>query len=279
MHIMSRLGAALALSLLAACSSTTQEGATGVDRKQLLLVSSDEVQAAALQAYQKEISAAQQAGKLNTDKAMLERLRRIADRLIPEVKALRPDAREWNWEVNLETNPELNAYVVPGGKIMFYTGIVNKLNLTDAEIAAIMGHEISHALREHGRERVSQAMVQQLGVQLGTRLLGIEDQAQLANMGAQLLVGLPNSRGQEAEADILGLELMARAGYDPRAAVSLWQKMSQAGGGGGVPWLSTHPTGPQRIEGIQAKLPTVMPLYEENKANVSREPAPVVPRK
>ena len=274
-----RPGLVLSLCLLvAACASTTGGGAIGVNRKQFLLVSSAEVDAAALQAYQGELGQASKAGKLNTDKVTLERIRVIADRLIPQVATFRPDALQWKWEVNLETNPELNAYCAPGGKIMFFTGIIQKLNLSDDEIAAIMGHEMAHALREHGRERMSQAMAQQLGVQLGTQVLGIEDKAQLANMGAQLLFALPNSRGQEAEADVIGLELLARAGFNPQAAVSLWQKMAQAGAGGGPAFLSTHPSGPQRIAELQSRIPTVMPLYEQAKAAGVKAVPRVVPR-
>ncbi len=273
-----RSGLLLSLCLLmTACASTTGGGAIGLDRKQFLMVSSSEVEAAALQAYRGELGQAAKAGKLNTEKATLERIRVIADRLIPQVAVFRPDALQWQWEVNLETNPELNAYCAPGGKIMFFTGIISKLSLTDDEIAAIMGHEMAHALREHGRERMSQAMAQQLGIQLGAQVLGMQDKAQLAQMGANLLFTLPNSRGQESEADVAGLELMARAGFNPQGAVTLWQKMSQAGGGGGPAFLSTHPSGPQRISELQAKIPAVMPLYQKAKTASASAP-PRVPR-
>ncbi|HET8731888.1 MAG TPA: M48 family metallopeptidase [Moraxellaceae bacterium] len=279
MHPFLRQGLILSLSMLmAACASTTGGGAIGVHRKQFLLVSSAEVDAAALQAYQGELGEATKAGKLNTDKATLERVRGIADRLIPQTAVFRPDALQWQWEVNLETNPELNAYCAPGGKIMFFSGIISKLSLTDDEIAAIMGHEMAHALREHGRERMSQAMAQQFGVQLGSELLGIQDQVQLAQMGAQLLYGLPNSREQESEADVIGLELMARAGYNPNAAVSLWHKMEQAGAGNGPAWLSTHPSGPQRINELQSRIPAVLPLYQQARANLPAVVPKVVPR-
>lgn len=271
-----RLGRLLSLCLfMTACASTTGGGALGLDRKQFLMVSSSEVDAAALQAYRGELGQAAKAGKLNTEKTTLERIRGIADRLIPQVVVFRPDALQWQWEVNLETNPELNAYCAPGGKIMFFTGIISKLSLTDDEIAAIMGHEMAHALREHGRERMSQAMAQQLGIQLGAQVLGMQDKAQLAQMGANLLFTLPNSRGQESEADVAGLELMARAGFNPQGAVTLWQKMSQAGGGGGPAFLSTHPSGPQRIAELQAKIPAVMPLYQKARAAPASVPARV----
>lgn len=274
-----RPGLLLSLCLLiTACASTTGGGALGVNRKQFLLVSSDQVEAMALESYKGELGEASKAGRLNTDKATLERIRVIADRLIPQVAIFRADALKWQWEVNLETNPQLNAYCAPGGKIMFFTGIIQKLNLSDDEIAAIMGHEMAHALREHGRERVSQAMAQNMGIQIGAQVLGMQDKAQMAAVGAQLLFTLPNSRGQESEADVLGLELLARAGFNPQGAVSLWQKMSQAGNGGGPAFLSTHPSGSQRIAELQSRIATVMPLYEQARAAGVKAVPRVVPR-
>lgn len=274
------LSLSLLISLLViACASTTQQGAVGMNRKQFLLLSSAEVDAAALDSYKGALGDASKAGKLNTDKANLERIRVIADRLIPQVQTFRPDALQWQWEVNLESKDELNAYCAPGGKIMFYTGIIKQLNLSDDEIAAIMGHEMAHALREHGRERMSQAYAQQAvlsGIAVYTGMSA--DKAALMGSAAQVAMTLPNSRGQEAEADVLGLELMARAGYNPQAAVSLWEKMGKAGAGGGPTLLSTHPSGPQRISGIQSKLPQVMPLYQQARATMPKVPPRVVPR-
>ncbi|MBP8853200.1 MAG: M48 family metallopeptidase [Moraxellaceae bacterium] len=265
--------------LLAACASTTQEGATGVKRKQLLLLPSAQVDAMSLESYRGELSKASGAGKLNTDKANLERIRVIADRLIPHVATFRQDALAWQWEVNLETRDELNAYCAPGGKIMFFTGIIKQLNLSDDEIAAIMGHEIAHALREHGRERMSQAYAQQTGMSLLAVLGNVKpENMALLETAAQLGLTLPHSRGQEAEADIVGLELMARAGYNPAAAVSLWEKMGQANGPGGPAFMSTHPSGAQRIDGIGALLPKVNPLYQSAKGTRSKTAPRVVPR-
>ncbi len=265
--------------LLVACASSTQQGAIGINRKQFMLLSSAEVDAAALDSYKSALGDASKAGALNTDKANLERIRVIADRLIPQVATFRPDALQWQWEVNLETKDELNAYCSPGGKIMFYTGIIKQLALTDDEIAAIMGHEMAHALREHGRERMSQAYAQQAlmsGIAVYTGMSS--DTASLMQTAAQVAVTLPNSRGQEAEADILGLELMARAGYNPQAAVSLWEKMGKAGAGGGVALLSTHPSGPQRIAAIQQNIPKVNGLYQQARASLAKVPPRVVPR-
>lgn len=264
---------------LAACSSTTQEGATGVKRKQLLLLPSAQVDAMSLESYKGELGKAQQAGKLNTDKANLERIRVIADRLVPHVATFRQDALQWQWEVNLETRDELNAYCAPGGKIMFFTGIITKLRLTDDEIAAIMGHEIAHALREHGRERMSTAYAQQTGMSLLAVLGNVTaENMALLETAAQVGLTLPHSRGQEAEADIVGLELMARAGYNPAAAISLWEKMGQANGAGGPAFMSTHPSGTQRIDGINSLLPRVNPLYQSARSSLGKLPPRVIPR-
>lgn len=264
---------------LAACSSTTQEGATGVKRKQLLLLPSAQVDEMSLESYKGELGKAQQAGKLNTDKANLERIRVIADRLVPHVATFRQDALKWQWEVNLETRDELNAYCAPGGKIMFFTGIITKLRLTDDEIAAIMGHEIAHALREHGRERMSTAYAQQAGMSLLAVLGNVTaENMALLETAAQVGLTLPHSRGQEAEADIVGLELMARAGYNPAAAISLWEKMGQANGAGGPAFMSTHPSGPQRIDGINSLLPRVNPLYQAARSSLGKLPPRIIPR-
>lgn len=272
-------GIALILALgLAACTTTTQQGATGINRQQLLLVSSEQVEAMAAQSYQEELTKASSKRALNTDKANLERIRQIADRLIPQVVTFRSDALAWRWEVNLETRDDLNAYCAPGGKIMFFTGIINKLNLTDDEIAAIMGHEIAHALREHGRERVSQAYAQNAGLNLVGAITGMsQGTSALLQQAAQIGLTLPNGRGQESEADIIGLELLARAGYNPNAAVTLWQKMAAATGNSSGSFLSTHPGNAQRIRDLQAAIPKVMPLYQQARRN----PAPsraIVPR-
>ncbi|MEC7120472.1 MAG: M48 family metallopeptidase [Pseudomonadota bacterium] len=246
------------------CSSTTQEGATGVNRKQLLLVSSEEVNAMSAKSYQELLAAARQKNVLNRDAAMLARLRGVANRLTPHVSTFRTDARGWRWEVNTIQANDLNAFVMPGGKVMFYSGIVSRLQLTDDEIAAIMGHEIAHALREHARERISRDVAQQTGLGLLASVVGLtQGQAQAAGMAAQLGLQLPHSRAQEEEADVLGLELMARAGYNPQAALTLWQKMRKASQGEPPKFLSTHPSTGDRMAQIQRLLPRVMPIYQQ----------------
>lgn len=261
-------GAVLAQTLLlCSCVSVTDGGAVGIQRKQFMLLPSSQVDAMAAQSYSQTIGDGQKKGVINTDKANLARVRKVADRLIPQVATFRSDALKWQWEVNLETRDELNAYCAPGGKIMFYTGIINRLKLTDDEIAAIMGHEIAHALREHGRERMSQAYAEQVGMQLAGSLLGMDAQkAAVMQTVVTLGLTLPHSRGHESEADVMGVELAARAGYDPRAAISLWQKMASASGGGTPAFLSTHPSSDQRIANLQSQMVKVMPLYEATKA-------------
>ncbi|WP_339844877.1 M48 family metallopeptidase [uncultured Halopseudomonas sp.] len=257
----------LPLLILTGCQAvqTTQGGAVGVDRTQYMFggLSSDEVDKMAAQSYAKQLAEARAKGLLNTDKAMLNRLRRISSHLIPEVTHFRPDAKNWNWEVNLIKSDQINASAAPGGKILFYTGIVDKLKLSDAEIAQIMGHEIAHALREHGREAISRAYTSQMGTQIAGALLGLgEGSMQVADAAVQYGLMLPNSRSNETEADLIGMELAARAGYSPEAAVSLWQKMASASQGSPPQFLSTHPSTGGRIQTLRATIPSVRPLYE-----------------
>jgi predicted Zn-dependent protease len=250
---------------LAACTAiqTTEQGAIGVDRKQYMLVSEAEVEKGAVESYQQELDGAQKKGALNTDQKQLQRVRAIANRLIPQTTAFRPDARDWKWEINVQKTDELNAYCMPGGKIMVYSGIIEQLQLTDGELAAIIGHEIAHALREHTRERVSRAYAQQVGLGVLAVVTGAgEGVMQLAGQITQVTFGLPHSREQETEADRIGLELMARAGYNPTEAVTLWQKMSAKTGSNGSDFLSTHPSSGNRISDLQANIPKVEPLYK-----------------
>lgn len=260
---------ALFTSLLAlyGCQSTTAGGAVGAQRSQLMLISSDDLEKTASLSYTKMKKEATGKGALNTDQAMLQRVQAIAKRLQPQTAIFRPDALNWKWEVNVLSSKELNAFCMPGGKIMFYSGLITQLKLTDDEIAVVMGHEISHALREHSREQVSQAIAAQTAINLGTTLLGLGSaSADVANTGYQAFVATKFSRTDESEADTIGLELTSRAGYDPRSAISLWNKMMQANQGGRPPeFLSTHPAEENRIAEIRALLPTVMPLYEKAK--------------
>ncbi len=248
---------------IAGCETTTAGGAVGADRKQLLLVSSEQMNTDAVQAYRETTQAASTKGLLNRDQRYVGRVRAIANRLIPATGVFRTDAPNWNWEVNVISSDEVNAWCMAGGKIAVYTGLIEKLNITDDELAAVMGHEIAHALREHGREKASQQQAQSVGVNVLTGLLGLGQLGATAtNLAVQVAVGLPYSRGMESEADRIGVELAARAGYDPRAAITLWQKMGQISGGNGPGFLSTHPTAADRITVLQKYAQQVMPLYE-----------------
>jgi predicted Zn-dependent protease len=255
---------ALIAGLAAGCSTTTSGGAVGAERSQLLLVSSEQLEQMAAESYNKLRSEAASKGVLNKDAALLQRIRGIAARIKPQTAVFRPDAPAWNWEVNLISSDQLNAFCMPGGKIIFYSGLVQGLDLSDDEIAVVMGHEIAHALREHSREQVSQALAAQTAIGLGASIFGLgQSAAELANVGYEALVATRFSRGDEKEADRIGLELAARAGYDPRSGVTLWQKMMARGGGARPPeFLSSHPADARRIEEVQSVLPVVMPLYE-----------------
>jgi predicted Zn-dependent protease len=244
---------------------TTNAGAVGVKRKQQMLVDSATIEQGAAQAYETELKTAREKGTLNTDKAQLARVTAVAKRIVAVTPTFRPDAANWNWQFNVQKTPELNAYCMPGGRIMVYSGLIEKLDLSDAELATVLGHEIAHALREHTRERVSRAYAQQLVVSGAAAVAGVsEGAASIANMVADVTFQLPFSRDQESEADTIGLELMARAGYDPRAALTLWNKMSNAESGGSTPkFLSTHPAPKERIKEIEKNLPRVLPLYQK----------------
>jgi len=194
---------------------------------------------------------------------MQQRVQAIASRLEPQTRVFRADAPGWKWEVNVINSNELNAYCMPGGKIMVYSGLIEKLNATDAELAAVVGHEIAHALREHTRERVSRIYVQQVGLGVLAALTGAGDAAvQLAGQISTVTFTLPHSREQEAEADRIGLELMARAGYDPQAAVSLWQKMDKLSDKKTPAFLSTHPASADREQELKRAIPKVNALFE-----------------
>lgn len=256
--------AALLAALTAGCSTTTSGGAVGAQRSQLLLVSSEQLEQMSAQSYGKLRTEAASKGALNKDTALLDRLRGIAARIEPQTVVFRTDAPAWKWELNVISSDEVNAFCMPGGKIVFYSGLVHGLALSDAEIAVVMGHEVAHALREHSREQVSQALAAQTAIGIGASVFGFgQGAADLANIGYEALVATRFSRTDEKEADRIGLELAARAGYDPHAGVSLWQKMMARSGGAHPPeFLSSHPADAKRIEEVQSLLPVVSPLYE-----------------
>jgi predicted Zn-dependent protease len=257
------------LALGAGCQTvqTTQPGAVGVERSQAMMLSSKEVNDSAAKGYRQVIAEAEKKNQLNRDPAMLARVRGVSRRLIPTTAAFRPDAPGWSWEVNVISSKELNAWCMPGGKIAFYTGLIERLQLADDEIAAIMGHEIAHALREHGRERASQAMAQGIALSILGAVAGISRSGMdLTQLVLNVTLNLPNSREHETEADRIGVELAARAGYDPRAAVNVWEKMAKAADGAPPEILSTHPAPATRIADLRVYAARVMPLYEEGSA-------------
>lgn len=254
---------------LAACETvqTTQGGAVGVNRQQRMAISAEAIEQASTKEYAQVMAAAQKKGLLNQNPAYVNRVRTVASRLIQQVPAFRPDATKWDWEVNVLTSSEVNAWCMPGGKMAVYTGLIEKLRLTDDELAAVMGHEISHALREHARERASEQAVAGLGISIVSAVAGLGDIGQKGMEYAYMgLLGLPNSRSHETEADRIGVELAARAGYDPRAAVTLWQKMGQVNSGEPPKFMSTHPPRAERLSDLTAYSQRVMPLYEKARA-------------
>jgi predicted Zn-dependent protease len=260
---------------LGGCSSvqTTKSGAVGVERKQYMLLSEQQVENLSSQSYVQTLKQAESKKALNTDLTETARVRTIAQRLIAQTGTFRPDALNWKWAINVQESKEINAYCMAGGKIMVYTGLLDQIKPTDDELAAVMGHEMAHALREHSREQMSEAYAQQFGLLGLAAVVGITSKDS-NKAGAALALGssvtavaltLPHSRRDEHEADEIGLELAARAGYNPNAALTLWEKMANAGGAKPPEILSTHPSDASRMDDIKRLIPTVMPLYEEAK--------------
>lgn len=256
-----------------ATTRTTSGGVVGVDREQTMLVSSAELNRAAEKAYKETIHEAQTKNLLNRDATQVQRIRAIASRLIRVTSAFRADAPGWHWEVNVISSKELNAWCMPGGKVAVYTGLMERLALSDDELAAVIGHEIAHALREHGREKAGQAAGVSVAAAIGGAIIGsyygVDPGLGQNVLGAagELAFMRPNSRGMEQEADRIGVELAARAGYDPHAAIALWGKMARASGGGTLPWLSTHPSHDSRIADLRVYADRVQPLYLAAKRN------------
>ncbi len=230
------------------------------------LVPAETIEKAGAQQFLTTVNEAEKQNALvPKDHPQTQRLQAIAKKMIPFTAAWNPRAKDWQWQVALINSDQINAFCLPGGKIAFFTGILDKLQLSDDETAMIMGHEMAHALREHARERLAKSTATNLGLRLGAELLGMGNLgAVAADMGSQLLT-LKFSREDESEADLVGLELAARGAFEPKASVSLWQKMAKAGGGKGPAFLSTHPSGPNRIKQLQANVPKVTRLYEAAK--------------
>lgn len=249
------------------CASvqTTGSGAVGIDRKQYMsgLVSEQALQQEATKQYAAMMGQARAQGALDSNSAQTKRVRAITQRLIAQVGVFRPDASQWDWEVHVINDDDVNAWCMPGGKMAVYAGLINTLKPSDDELAAVIGHEMAHALREHSREQVSQQMATGIGLSVLSAVTGIPGAGDLGNELTKVMFTLPNSRTHETEADRIGVELAARAGYDPRAAVTLWQKMGALSGERPPEFLSTHPSPSSRIGDLQTASERVMPLYQQ----------------
>ena len=250
---------ATALVLLVAACATSPTG-----RKQLMLVSEEQAISSSRQAYAQEMGKYQKEGKLVTDPKLLERVRVITERLVAQAVKMRPDSAQWQWSVQVIDDPKtVNAWCMAGGRMAVYTGLIKKVDPTDDELAQVLGHEIAHALANHTAERMSTAMAANAGIIAAGIMSDKPGQAMaIAAAAATVAIKLPNSRASENEADQIGIELAARAGYDPRAAVTLWQKMAKVGDGAPPEWLSTHPSDATRQDRLRALAPKMMPYYQ-----------------
>jgi predicted Zn-dependent protease len=257
-----KVGGAFALASAAPFALAREGVEVGPPSMASKLVPAEQIERAASGQYQQMLQQARAQRALAPENhPQMQRLRTIASRLIPHTEEWNKRARDWNWEVNLIGSRQINAFCMPGGKIAFYYGILEKLQLNDDEVAMIMGHEMTHALREHAREQMGKTMATRGAIELGAAIFGLGTGGRvLADMGGQLLT-LRFGRDDEKEADLVGLELAARAGYDPQAGVSLWRKMGQASQRQSIEFLSTHPSGETRISGIQQAIPQVQGLY------------------
>ena len=254
----------LLLAVLASgCATNTITG-----RSQLMVVSEQSAISGSASAYSSMMGGLSKKGKIETGTPRALRVKEITDRLVAQAVRFRADAAAWKWEVQVIQEPKtVNAFCMAGGKMAIYTGFWDKLKATDDEIAAVMGHEIGHALASHTREKMSVGMTTQLGALAVAALLSRDANAFSRNAdalsgAAALAVTLPNSREAENEADQIGIELAARAGFDPRASVSLWQKMQKGDGSGPPEFISTHPSHETRIQNLSALVPKVDPLYQ-----------------
>jgi predicted Zn-dependent protease len=256
--MMKRIAFALVVATLASACATSPTG-----RKQLMLVSEQTAISASKQQYTQTMGKLKSEGKLVTDPKVLKRVDTITGRLISQAILMRPDTKAWEWSVQVIDDPKMvNAWCMAGGRMAIYTGLIQKVDPTDDELAQVMGHEISHALANHTAERMSVAMASQLGA-LAVGIASDSAAGMAAAQGAAAVaITLPNSRTSETEADRIGIELAAKAGYDPRAAATLWQKMEKAGGNGPPQFLSTHPAPGNRQATLAALAPQMMQYYE-----------------
>lgn len=250
--------------IICAASMMTFSGCTTV--ADMAGADSATLNAVAVQGFNKTVQEASANKTLDTSSATYKRINAVFMRLKPYADQINQTGQKFNWQLAVLKSDQVNAYVAPGGKVVFYTGIVNKLNLTDAEIAAVMGHEMVHALEEHSKQKIGAQALTSLALNIGLSAAG-NNVGQLgtaaAQLGSEIGVGLPYSRSLESRADQNGLLLMARAGYNPQAAITLWEKMNKLDGAGGSAFLSTHPSNSQRIEAMRKNLPAAQAIYNQ----------------
>lgn len=246
--------------LVASCSTNPVTG-----RKQFMIVPESQAIAASKEAYVQMLEPLAKDGKIDSDKALKVRIDKITSKLVAQAIRFRPETEQWEWTVKVIDDPKaVNAFCMAGGRMAVYTGLIQQIKPSDDELAQVMGHEIAHALSNHTAEKMSVAMASDLAIgsiaaasnNSGTALQG-------AALAATLAVKLPNSREAETEADRIGIELAARAGYDPHAAVTLWQKMAKTSGSDRFDFLSTHPAPGKRMETLSGLVPQMMPYYEQ----------------
>ena len=262
-----QLGLIFSLSFMLSSCTTTPTG-----RSQFMMVSEESAITQSATAYAQAMDGYAKKGQLSNDQKLVERVNKITGRLIYEAIIMRPDTRDWKWSMKVIDDPKtVNAWSMAGGRMALYTGLIEKIKPTDDELAQVLAHEISHALAKHTAEKMSVALATSLGVIAVGVATDNQNIATGASAAALVAVTLPNSRVAESEADEIGIELAARAGYNPHAAVTLWQKMSKESGGSSFDFLSTHPSSGKRIERLDALTPRMMPYYEEQK------PHPVYP--
>lgn len=236
------------------------------------MISEESAIAQSAQAYAQTMDGYAKKGQISNDTALIKRVNQITGRIIYEAIIMRPDTRNWKWSMRVIDDPKtVNAWSMAGGRMALYTGLIEKIKPSDDELAQVLAHEIAHALAKHTAEKMSVALATSLGVLAVGVATDNRNIATGASAAALVAVTLPNSRTAESEADEIGIQLAARAGYNPAAAVTLWQKMSKESGGSSFDFLSTHPSSGKRIERLQSLVPRMMPYYEEQK------PHPVYP--
>lgn len=261
-----RISTLLLVAVLAVACATSPTG-----RRQLMLVSEAQAISASKTAYAQTLKPLEDEGKVDNDPVLKKRITGITERLVAQAVKMRPETAQWEWSIKVIDDPEtVNAWCMAGGKMAIYTGLIQKVEPTDDEIAQVMGHEIAHALANHQAEKMSVALATSVGVAAAG---AVSDRPGLtmtaAAAAAALAIKLPNSRTAESEADRIGIELAAKAGYDPRAAVTLWEKMGKVGGSQPPQFLSTHPSPTNRRETLQGLVPQMLPYYQ------SKETRPV----